>query len=510
MTTSVSDVVIVGGGSAGCVLAARLSQNPELEVVLVEAGGAKGPDEIAIAAAWPMLLGGAADWGDFTVPQTGLYQSRMPYPRGKVLGGSSSINAMAHLRGHRDDYDGWRAAGATAWGYEDLLPYFRRSENAPGHDERYRGTGGPLTVTTAADPHPIADAGLAAIAELGLPMSKDLNGSEQEGAGWLEMNALDGMRQSVFNGYLRPVLDRPNLRVITDARVLSLILKDQRCHGIEYAHDGETHRLEATHEVVLSAGAIGTPQLLMLSGIGPAAQLEALGIDTVLDAPQVGRNLQDHPLIGMVYGSRVPLPAGTNNHAEAIALLRSDPEQTRPDVKLLFMDIPFHPATAVRPPGPAYTIGVALLRPLSRGTVKLTSTDPTAAPAVDPGFYTDDRDLAAMVNGLHLARYVGATQAFAPWRDEEVLPGPSATEDAALGAYLRRDTGTYFHPAGTCRLGSDDQAVLDTQLRVNGIERLRVVDASAMPTIVSANTNATVVAIAERAAEWITTSLSRP
>ncbi|MFI5709347.1 GMC family oxidoreductase [Kribbella sp. NPDC051620] len=495
------DVVIVGGGSAGCVLAARLSEQPDARILLIEAGSATGPAEMSMVPAWPSLMGGPVDWNYATTTQPGLGGGVVHYPQGKVLGGSGRINAMAHLRGHRADYDDWAATGATGWAYDDLLPYFRRSEDVRDGDARYRGSGGPLRVAPAAVPHPIAQAGLAAVAELGYPLSADLNGASQAGGGRLEMTAIDGVRHSAFEAYLAPAAHRGNLHVVTDAHVRALTMRGGRCVGVEYVRDGVAERVTGS-QVVLAAGAIGSPQLLMLSGIGPAAELRSIGIPVVLDAPEVGRNLQDHPLAGLVYSARPGFPVGVNNHADAVAMLQSRPDLTRPDVQLLFMDIPFHPP-AMTGPETGYTIGFALLRPHSKGQVRLASADPFTPPLVDPGFYADERDLSTMADALALARTVGATDALSSWRAEEVLPGPSVQNPADMHAFVRRATGTYFHPVGTCRLGSDAGAVVDTELRVNGVDGLRVVDASVLPTIVSANTNATVVAIAERAAEWV-------
>jgi choline dehydrogenase len=500
MSKDLYDVVVVGGGTAGCVIAARLSEDPNVTVLLIEAGPADGPAEVHIVPAWPALLGGPADWSFFTAPQSGLGGNPVFYPRGKMLGGSSAINAMAHIRGHRGDYEQWRAAGAEGWGYDDLLPYFKKSETASGGDPRYRGKSGPMKVGAAQTKHPVATTGLAAVAELGFPLTDDFNGDQQEGGGWLEINAFDGLRQTAFDGYLKGI-SRPNLTIVSEALVTSLTVASGRCSGVTYVSGGHSHSVQAG-EVVLTAGAIATPQLLLLSGIGPAAELEGLGIDVLLDVPGVGKNLSDHPLAAVVYSPAGELPNGTNNHADAAALLRSHKDLARPDVMTLFMDIPFYPPTLAGPSS-GYSIGFALMQPTSRGTVTLASADPSAAPIIDPALLATDEDMTTMIAALRLARKLGAARAFSSLRLKEELPGATLVDDDSLRGYLEKDTGTYFHPVGTCRLGSDSDAVVDLTLKFNGLEGLRVADASVMPSVVSANTNATVLAIAERAAEWI-------
>jgi choline dehydrogenase len=497
------DYVIVGAGSAGCVLAARLSEDPQVRVLLVEAGAADGPETMSVPPAWPTLMGSTADWGYVTTPQAGTNHIVQPYPRGKVLGGSSSINAMAFLRGHRAGYDAWVQDGAAGWGYEDLLPFFKRSERAPGRDPDYRGAEGPMVVSPAADAHPLAHAYREAAVEVGHHFSADLNGEDQEGAGWLETNIVGGVRQSVADAYLRPVIDRANLTVVTNALVGRLILAGGRCSGIEYAVEGRRQRAGADREVILSAGSIGSAQLLMLSGIGPADHLREVDIDVLVDLPGVGAGLQDHPLAGITYSATAPVPPTAGQHSDLVAMLRSHPDLPVPDVQLLFLDIAYHPP-AMAGPAHGYTIGFSLMLPHSRGSVRLAGSDPTTAPLIDPNFLGDERDLAVMVTALRMAREVGEARALAPWRDKEQLPGASVGGDGDLREYVRRATGPYFHAVGTCRIGHDPLAVVDTELRVHGISALRVVDASVMPRIIGANPNATVLAIAERAASLIT------
>jgi choline dehydrogenase len=350
--------------------------------------------------------------------------------------------------------------------------------------------------------HPISQSGMEAVLELGFPASADLNGADQEGVARVELTVVDGVRQSAADAYLTPVTGRPNLRVITRALVHRVLISGERCTGAEFSVDGVLRTAEATTEVVLCAGVIGSPQLLMLSGLGPARMLRDHGISVRSDLPEVGRNLQDHPFAGVVYSAARSMPAMANNHSDIVAALRTDPALAAPNLHVLFMDTPYYPPSMTGPDN-GYTIGFSLLLPTSKGSVTLATADPEAPPLIDPRFLADENDMTAMMAGLSLARELGGTRAMAGWRQAEALPGPDVRDPGQLRDFLRRDTGIYFHPVGTCRLGSDAGAVVDTRLRVRGTERLRVVDASVMPSIVAANTNATVLAIAERAAEMI-------
>jgi choline dehydrogenase len=493
------DFVIVGAGSAGSVLAARLSEDPQIRVLLVEGGGPIGPPAMSVPAAWPTLIGSEVDWGFSTVPQRGLDNHVLPYPRGKVYGGSSSINAMAFMRGHRDNYDEWARGGATGWGYDDLLPYFKRSETAaPGRDPYYRGTSGPMRVGPASEVNVLSHAYYAAAIEAGHPVSEDLNGKQSEGVTWLEMNIVDGVRQSGADGYLRPILGRPNLTVVPNAFVRRLTFSGDRCTGIEYVTGGRTQLARADREVVLSAGAVGTPKLLMISGIGPAHHLRERGIWVRTDLPGVGSGLQDHPLAGVTYASAKPVPPAINNHSDLVSQMRTRPELVGPDVQITFMDIAYYPP-GTEGPSQGYTIVFSLMRPQSRGTVRLASDDPAAAPLIDPNFLSDRRDVDTMVAASRMAREAGETAALSEWRVAEAIPGPDLDDDEGLARYVRRTVSPFFHAAGTCRIGSDSLGVVDPELRVHGIQGLRVADASVMPALVGANPNATVYAIGEKA-----------
>ena len=492
------EFVIVGGGTAGCVLAARLSESPEVSVLLLEAGAAESPAGAEYPPAWPALLQSPANWGDVAPGQTAAGRP-VAVARGRVLGGSSAINAMVFMRGHRSSYDRWVKEGAGGWGFDDLLPFFRRTETAKGRDPVLRGMDGPLIVGPATPPNPVLAACLDAAEEAGYRRADDISGGLEEGFGWSDLNIVAGRRQSALAAYLRPAMQRGNLRVVTEAHAHRLLMDRQRCAGVEYSVSGELCRAGATGEVVLTAGTIGTPKLLMLSGIGPASALRLHGIEVVAELPGVGENLHDHPYAFIIYRPARPVPAAANNHGEALGLLRSRPDLDYPDLQILFVDISLVPPSAGGPE-PGYTIAPALMQPFSRGTVRLASGSPDAAPVVDPRYLSDPRDVEAIVTGLKIARQIGRAKALEPWRAAEALPGPGADTDDALRHYADRTMQSYFHPVGTCRMGTDTMSVVDPELRVHGISGLRIADGSIMPSIVSGNTNATVYAIAERAA----------
>jgi choline dehydrogenase len=495
------DFVIVGGGTAGCVLAARLSENPAASVLLLEAGAAKAPAAADVPPAWPTLLGSSANWGDVATGQTAARRP-VAIARGRVLGGGSAINAMVFMRGHRSSYDRWIKDGADGWGFADLLPFFRRTETANGHDPALRGTDGPLIVGPATPPNPVLAACLDATTEAGYRRADDISGGLEEGFGWTDLNIVSGRRQSAEDAYLRPAMGRGNLRVVTSAPAHRLLMDGQKCTGVEYGAGGQVIQARADDEVVVTAGTIGTPKLLMLSGIGPASALCPHGIEVIAELPGVGENLHDHPYAFVIYRPAQPVPAAANNHGEALGLLRSDPDLDHPDLQIIFVDIPLVPPSAGGPES-GYTIAASPMQPFSRGTVRLASASPDAAPVVDPRYLSDPRDVQAMVTGLRTARQIGQAGALAPWRAGEALPGPDVGTGEALRHYADTAMESYFHPVGTCKIGTDAMSVVDPQLRVHGISGLRIADASVMPSIVSGNTNATVYAIAERAATLI-------
>jgi choline dehydrogenase len=495
------DYIVVGAGTAGCVLAARLSQDPRTSVLVLEAGSADRPPAMTVPNAWPANLGTAADWDDRTVPQAGTIP--VAYHRGRVLGGSGAINAMAHVRGHRAVYDGWAAAGATGWSFADLLPSFRRTERAAGHDPALRGTDGPVTVGPTVTRHPVAAAFVEAVSATGVKVLDDLSGADPEGVAWADLAIADGERVSSADAYLRPAASRPGLTILTGCLVTGLTVDQGRCTAVRYLRDGSAAEATAEREVILTAGAVGSPQLLLLSGIGPADPLRALGIEVAADLPEVGANLQDHPCTYTSHAATAPLAPSTTNNGEAYAVLRSDLAGDYPDLHLFPILLPLAPAGS-QAPDPGFVITASVVAPDSRGSVTLASADPRARPVIDPAFLRDPRDLDRMTAAVTLAREIAAAPALAGFRQAEVWPGPGVVAGADLRAWICRSLDSYYHPAGTCRMGSDPGAVVDPELRVRGVSGLRVADASVMPVIPNAHPNATVLAIAERAAELIT------
>jgi choline dehydrogenase len=501
------DYVVVGGGTAGSVVAARLSEDPDATVVLLEAGPQDGPAEAADPMAWSGLLGSSVDWAYTTVPQAGTDGIAHMLSLGRVLGGSSTINGTIHLRGHRSSYDSWEA-GAPGWNYESLLPYFMRSEQVEGGDPRFRGTDGPMRIEQPVEHGPYFQSVYQAALEAGLPEAVGGNRAEAEGVMWTETNVVGGRRQTAADAYLRPVLGRPNLTVIANGNVQRLLLTGSRCRGVEYVGEGTLHRVKARREVIVTAGAINSPVLLLRSGIGPAEYLRQVGVPVAAHLPGVGENLHDHPSSRVTYRAARPLDVGrsvTTALTFPHVIFRSAPT-SEPDLMITPAPVVFGRRWRVDLENPGFTLLFALMRPASRGSVRLASSRAEDAPIIDPAYLTDDRDIERFLVGLRMARQVGEASAMKPWCAGELDPGPDAHDDDALITYLRSNTDTYFHPVGTCRMGADDMAVVDPMLRVHGIEGLRVADASIMPSIPSANTNATVLAIAERAADLIKSS----
>ena len=499
------DYVIVGGGTAGCVLAARLSQDPAARVLLLEAGGAEPGGAGSDPAGWPQLLSSDADWGGLTVPQAAA--GPVAYPRGRVLGGSGAINAMAHIRGHQGVYDAWADGGADGWSYSDLLPYFKRSEDTgKDRDPELRGTGGPVRVAPVpeAGRHPVARAFAMALCALGYPVTEDLSGRRQEGVAWPDLAIADGHRVSPASAYLRPALNRPNLTVRTGCLVTRLLMEASRCVGASYVCDDAVEHVHAAEEVVLCAGAVGSPQLLMLSGIGPAGHLGALALGVVTDLPGVGSNLQDHPVVTATYAAAAPMHASGYNHGETYAAISSPLAGDWPDLQLFPILLPVAPPGREIPDA-RFALAASVVAPTSSGTVRLASAGLESAPLVDPGFLTASVDLDRLEDGLGIIRRAAASAAMSELGSWEAWPGLDTPDGDRLRTWARSAVGSYYHPAGTCRIGqaTDPGSVVDPQLRVHGITGLRVADASVMPVIPNAPLHATVLAIAEKAADLI-------
>ena len=510
------DVVVVGAGSAGCVIARRLVDRGDCRVLLLESGG---PDErpaihdTDIGSMTSLWSDPATAWPHVTVAQHGLDGRTVQIPQGRVLGGGSSVNAMMFVRGNRRDFDHWHRLGNDGWSYRDVLPYFRRCEDFVDGADEYRGVDGPLTVVHYERASDASRAFAAAAVELGYRRPGfDYNGAQQENGPFFYQStrSKDNQRSSTATAYLRPVLAHPGLTVRTGAQVTRVLLDGLSAVGVEYIVDGTLHRVRADAQVVVTAGALTTPQLLMLSGIGPAAYLSGHGIATTVDLPGVGQNLQDHLLFGVGYESRRELPPPALL-AEAGMFLYTGPapEIASPDLQFFFGPIQFV-ADEYRVDGPGFTFAPILTQPRSRGTVGLRSGDPTDLPVIDPHYLEDDADLDVLVRGIELSRELVNTRAFDGLRGRELAPGDAVSNRAGLARYVRANASTVWHPVGTCRMGSDGDAVVDDRLRVHGVSRLRVADASIMPTITCGNTNAATIMIAERAADLIAADTTGP
>ncbi len=535
MADAAADFIVIGAGSAGCLLANRLSADPATKVVLLEAGGRDSNPLTRV----PLLAGliyylKSINWGYRTEADPGLNGRSLVWPRGKVLGGSSTINGMMYMRGHRRDYDEWRQRGLTGWAYADVLPYFKAFERNLSHpgDDFYHGRIGELTTEKAVGANPLYRAWLDAAAAAGFPLTDDHNGREQEGLGFYDFNIDRGRRVTSATAFLTPVAHRPNLEIVTGAHVTGLVIENGRCTGVAYRRGNETRVVRAKREVALCGGAINSPALLQQSGIGDATLLRSLGIPVVRDAPEVGRNLQDHLgvylhgqclqpitlyrvfrpdvavwtiaqalLFGTGVGAAAPLEAG--------GFLRTRPDLDIPDIHITFIPGLSLATTRAGQREHGFLTSFYLLRPKSRGHLAIRSPDPADHPAIVPGYLSHPDDIAATRDGVRLVRRIVGQAPLGPYRGREIAPGSSVTDDAAIDSWIRDTSGTTFHPVGTCRMGTDDAAVVDETLRVRGIAGLRVVDASVMPTMIGGNTSIPTMMIAEKAADMMLGRLPR-
>jgi choline dehydrogenase len=520
---SVFDYIIVGAGSAGCVLANRLSEDPHTTVLLLEAGSPDRKQEFHIPAAAPKLFKTPHDWAYQTEEQTGLNNRHLYWPRGKVLGGSSSINVMIYSRANRCDHDQWRDLGNQGWGYDEALTYYKKAQNQERGASQYHAEGGPLNVADLRYINPLSRVFVEAGAEIGLSHNNDFNGAEQEGIGFFQVTQKNGKRHSAAAAYLKPILRRPNLTIRTEAQVTQVLFEKQRATGIEYIQAGiKLHQVRANREIILSGGAINSPQLLMLSGIGPAGHLKSSGIPVRFDLPGVGQNLQDHLLAVTAYQCVKPITlAGaetlkhianylffkkgplTSNIAEAGGFIKTQSTLPAPDIELLFAPAYFLNHGFSNPEGHGFSVGAVLQRPESRGFLRLRSNKPTDSPIIQPNYLDSENDLKVLIDALILARAIAQAKVFDTFRGAEVAPAEALSGNKSIADFIRANAESCYHPVGTCKMGSDEMAVTDARLRVHGVEGLRVVDASIFPSQITGHTNAPTIMIAEKAADII-------
>ncbi|MEH2307510.1 GMC family oxidoreductase [Nostoc sp.] len=498
------DYIVIGAGSAGCVVANRLIEDAETTVLLLEAGNPPNLPEHEIPLAWTKLWGTEADWAYFTEEEPYLNNRKIYCPRGKVLGGTSAINAMIYIRGSRLDYDHWEKLGNVGWSYEDVLPYFQKSENQQRGASEFHGVDGLLSVTDPLAPNVMSQKFLEAAIGLGYERNPDFNGAQQHGAGFYQLTIKDGKRHSTATAFLLPILQRPNLTVTTGALVTRLLFEGTQTVGVEYIHEGTIHQVRVEQEVILSAGAIDSPKLLMLSGIGNAEHLQNFDIPVVVDLPGVGQNLQDHILVGVAHEATQDLqPDLTSNIAEVGLFLHTEGRlDAVPDLQFFSGPVLWtHPAYARS--GPGFAATVCVTNPKSRGSISLSSALPKDPAIIRMNYLQSESDLQKLLAGVKIIRQIFYSSVFDELRGEEAAPGADNKSDETLLAYIRETCDSVYHPVGTCKMGIDADSVVNPELRVHGVVGLRVVDASIMPTITTGNTNAPTIMIGEKAADLI-------
>lgn len=516
------DYIIVGGGSAGCVLANRLSENPNISVLLLEAGKGGNKREVSVPAAYSKVFQSEFDWNYRTTAQACLNDRKLYWPRGKLMGGSSAINAMIYIRGHISDYNGWRDRGATAWAWDDVLPYFKKAENQERGGSDWYGTGGPLNIADQISPNEMTLAFIRAAQKLGIQSNDDFNGKEQDGVGLYQVTQKRAQRHSTAAAYIKPVLNRPNLSIETEAQASRILFEGKRATGIEFIQGGQTKTISCSAEVILCGGAINSPQLLMLSGIGAAGHLKKHGIELVADLKGVGENLQDHIACGVLRYSprKISLSTAdslvnvlryfllhkgplTSNVGEGGLFWRSKPDLPKPDVQFHFAPIHYLDHGLTKMEGHGFVLGGVILNPHSIGWIKLQSADPLQHPDINPNYLDDDRDMDVLLRATKFSDDIINQAEFDAYRGGRIRPEKDLKTDDEWRDFIRSFAETLYHPVGTCKMGTDDMAVVDPDLRVIGVEGLRVIDASVMPTVPSGNTNAPTIMIAEKGADHI-------
>ncbi len=527
--SNVYDDIVIGAGSAGCAVAARLSEDPDRQVLLIEAGGSNRRLDVKIPAAFPAQFHSKVDWDYFCEPEEGLAGRSMYEPRAKMLGGCSSMNAMLYIRGNRLDYDSWVEQGAKGWSYEEVLPYFKKSEHNEQIQDAYHGTGGPLNVTVIPTRDPLSDLFVEAAQAAGLARNSDVNGEDQEGVCFPQVTQQRGMRWDTATAFLHPARKRPNLTVLTGALVHRVLLKGGQAVGVEFTRHRRVQTVFAQGEVVVSAGAFGSVEILQRSGIGPADHLRTVGVKPLVDLPAVGRNLMEHPLFGVynelaggavgLFDAAGPfdLPAPrylaewlrhrrgklSSNVAEGLGHWRSDPALPAPDMQLLFAPAFFYQDATIKHPVPAMTIGASYIAPRSRGSVMIRSADPREKAAVRLNFFSEPGEMDACVRAIEMAREIAAAAPMRQYVGAEFKPGPQTASRSEIENYIRSECQHTYHPSCTVRMGTPEEGALDPALRVYGVEGLRVADTSVFPTIPRGNTNAPAIMVGERCADFM-------